>query len=92
MIFLRFLLTSSKISACRSEERNSRAAGKGKQGFYFHRKMKYSYQTIAVIIKFGLEQYINKKQRKILIEIFFFLDKEAKNLKVKYFIQKFWQR
>ena len=35
--FLRFLLTGFKICACRSEERNNRETGKGKQGYYFHR-------------------------------------------------------
>ena len=42
--FFSFILTCSKISACRSEEHNNRATGKGKQGFYFHRKMKYLFQ------------------------------------------------
>ena len=53
MFFLRFLLTGSKVSAYRSEKRSNRATGKGKQGHYFHRKMKYLFQPIIVIIKSG---------------------------------------
>ena len=41
-----------------SEKRNSRATGKRKQGYYFHRKMKYLFQTKTVIIKFGFARYI----------------------------------
>ena len=61
VFFFRFLLIGSKISACRSEESNNRATGKGKQGYYFHRKMKYLFQTITVIIKIDFERCINKK-------------------------------
>ena len=78
MVFLHFLLTGSKITACRSENRNNRATGKGKQGYYFYKKMKYLIQTTTVIIKFGFERYIlTKNKEKKLIKITF-LDKEAK--------------
>ena len=56
--FLRFLLTGFKICTFRSEEHNNRAKGKGKKGYYFHR---YHFHTITVAIKFGFEQYTNKK-------------------------------
>ena len=61
VVFLRFLLTGSKISACTSEKRNNRATGKRKQGYYFHRKMKYLFQTIIVIIKFSFKRYISTR-------------------------------
>ena len=56
-----FFLTDSKISACSSEECNNRVTGKGKQEYCFHRKIKYLFQTIAVVIKFSFERYFNKK-------------------------------
>ena len=40
IVFLCFRLINFKISACRWEKHNSRATGKGKQGYYFHRWMK----------------------------------------------------
>ena len=67
MVFLDFLLTDFKISACRSEEHYSRATCKGKQGYYFHRKMKCLFHAILVTIKSGFERYLNKTYRKILI-------------------------
>ena len=59
--FFCFLLTSS--CDCRSEKCNNRATGKGKQRYYFHRKMKYLFQIITVIIKFGFERYILRKNK-----------------------------
>ena len=53
-----FVLTGSKISPCRSEERN-RETGKEKQEDYFQKKMKCVFQR--VITNFDFERYINKK-------------------------------
>ena len=59
--FLRLLLTGSKVSACKSEKRNNRVTGKGKQGYYLHRKILF--QTITIITKFGFERYILTKNK-----------------------------
>ena len=83
MVFSRFLLTCLKSSAFRPGERNNRATGKEKQGYYFDRKINCLFQIITATIKSGFERYINKKYRKILTK-FFFLDKEAKTYKVSY--------
>ena len=58
---LRFLLTSFKISGCRSEERYKRATGKGKQEYNFHRYMSWLFQTITVTVKPSFKRYTNKK-------------------------------
>ena len=80
MPFLHFLLIGFKVSVEWSEERNNRATGKGKQGYYFHRKMKCLFQTVTVTVKSGFEQYSDKQFYKKYYRkyFFFFLYKQAK--------------
>ena len=59
--FLRFLLTGFKISACRSEEHNNRAKGKGETGILFSKVDEMFIHQTTVAIKSGFEQYTNKK-------------------------------
>ena len=90
MLFLRFLLIGFKISAEWSEERNNRATGRGKQGYYFHRKIKYLFQTVTVTINSGFERYSDKQfLKKILWKIVFFLYKQAKTDKQSILFKNF---